>query len=194
MGISPPPLLQTPPMSVSQGPPGTVETCVYSAQMGLAGCVPGELQHSHFGHVLWPLSPESFQLPFHPIGPHQDPKAPCSLPLLFGSMWLAHVCSQMVAGLSEPHPFLLREAQLSGAKQFPPSGAWARVTKCSGLSLCWSQPVAHPSLSSLIKEVCISMQMSCWLLSVVERWALGSKIAVAYFKYENNPIWKINEF
>lgn len=129
-----------------------METCVYSAQMGLAGRVPGEHQRSHFGHVLWPSSPVSFQLPFHPRGPCQDPKAPCFLPLLFRSMWLAYICSQMVAGLSELHPFLLREGQLSGAKQFPPRGAWARVTKCSGLSLCWSRPAAHPSLSSVNKR------------------------------------------
>lgn len=120
--------------------------------MGLAGHVPGEHQRSHFGHVLWPSSPVSFQLPFHPRGPCQDPKAPCFLPLLFRSMWLAYICSQMVAGLSELHPFLLREGQLSGAKQFPPRGAWARVTKCSGLSLCWSRPAAHPSLSSVNKR------------------------------------------
>lgn len=129
-----------------------METCVYPAQMGLAGCVPREHQHSHFGLVLWPSSPLSFQLPFHPSGPRQDPRAPCSLPLLFGSMWLAYLCSQMVSGLSEPYPFLLREAQLSGAKQFPPRGAWARVTKCSGLSLCWSWPAVHPSLSSVNKR------------------------------------------
>lgn len=127
-------LPHTPPMSVSQGPPGTVETCVYSAQMGLVACARGASALPPWT-CAWPSSPVSFQLPFHPRGPCQDPKAPCFLPLLFRSMAGLHLLPNGGWPV-RTHPFLLREGQLSGAKAVPPRGAWARVTKCSGLSLC----------------------------------------------------------